>query len=134
MTNAIANEVCFQNVFDDINDHKPRAPGSIHIVTVLVSFVNRNDLSEVLMDTQVDIHFYNERSYIGGQDFTSYYDTASVNYWARNRALNYFTDLHYKEKPEDVKRFYEVTKNKSWCLDSVIVQTLEKFWDGKQIV
>lgn len=134
MNDQAVEEVTFQNVFDDINDHKARQPGTIHIVTLLVSVVNRNNPTQTLLDTQVDVHFYNERNYIGGHDFTSYYDTGSVNYWVRNKALNYFSNPNYQVKPEDVKRFYEVTKDKSWGFDSVIIQTVEKFWDGNKLI
>jgi hypothetical protein len=124
---------CFQNVFDDINDRKVRQPGTIHIVTALVSVVNRNNPTEILLDTQVDIHFYNERNYLGGRDPTSWYEIESVNYWVRNKALNYFSNPNYVNKPEDVKHFHEVTKNKSWCFDSVVINIKQKYWDGKQI-
>jgi len=134
MSDQAVKEITFQNVFDDINSHKTHQPGTIHIVTLLVLVVNRNNPTETLMDTQVDVHFYNERNYIGGLDLTSYYDTGSVNYWIRNKALNYFSNPNYDIKPEDVKRFHEVTKNKSWGFDSVIVQTVEKIWDGKNIL
>jgi hypothetical protein len=115
--------ISFQNKFDDINDHTGRAPGTIHKVTVLISVIDRYNPSNVLMDSEVTLYFYNENLYIGGQDETAYYDHAGINYWVRNRALSYFCYLNYDEKPQDVIKFIEVTKNKTWCFDSVVLST-----------
>lgn len=128
------DNVSFQNMFDMDNDFKLKAPGRVHICTLLVMAINRNMPTETLMETEVQIYFYNERNWLGGSDSTSYYEVSSVNYWARKRALAYFCDINYKNKPEDVKKFIEATKNKTWCFDSVIIKTEEKRWDGKSIV
>lgn len=119
----------YENIFDIENDHTKKQPDTIHEVTVLVSCINRNNPSEVFFDKQVKIYFYRERNYIGGQDFTYYYDKSSVGYFCRLRALNYFTHCHYKEKPEDVKVFWEVTKDKSWVFDSAEIETKELSWE-----
>lgn len=119
----------YENIFDIENDHTKMNPDKIHEVTMLVSCINRLNPSEVFFDKEVKIYFYRERNYIGGQGFTSYYDKSSIGYFCRLRALNYFTHCHYKEKPEDVKVFWEVMKDKTWVFDSVEIETKELSWD-----
>ena len=128
------DNVSYKDMFDFENNLQNKAPAKVYVCTVLLLVVNRNNPTETLMETEAEIYFYNEKNWLGGQDFTNYYDTGSVNYWVRNRALSYFCNLNYKEKPEDVKRFIEVTKDKTWHFDSMITKTEEKYWDGKSIV
>lgn len=134
MNTDINKDVSYKNMFDFENNLEHKAPAPVHICTVLLLVVNRNNPTETLMETEAEIYFYNERNWLGGQDQMSYYDTGSINYWARSRALSYFCNPNYKEKPEDVKKFIEVTKNKSWLFDSMIMKTEEKYWDGKSII
>lgn len=128
------DDVSFKDMFDFENDLEHKAPAKVHVCTVLLLVVNRNNPTETLMETEAEVYFYNERNWLGGQNHTSYYDTGSINYWVRNRALSYFCNLNYKDKPEDVKKFIEVTKNKTWGLDSMIIKTEEKYWDGKKLI
>lgn len=125
-----AEQTTFEkNIFDDVNNHIGKEPSTIHEVTVLLSCINRNNPNEVFFDKTITLYFYRESMYIGGQDKTAYYEHPSINYWVRSRALSYFTYLRYDTKPDDVLEFIDKTKNKSWCFDSVVLNTTELSWN-----
>lgn len=115
------NNVKFQDKIDASNRSPKKFTTQKEKVILLSALDRNNPESKSLYETQVSLKFWDDEAKI--MDYVSVYieDITHINYVVRNEALSYFCDLNYSEKPEDVQKFIEATKNKSWYLDSVVL-------------
>lgn len=113
-------------LFDNTVFQGRARPDRLHMVKVLILVLDRISNKE-LMSTETEILFIDDRAYIGGQDKTNHYETGTICYFSKQRALNYLTDTHHTKDDlcETVREFREKTQGKTWCFDAVVMETTE---------
>lgn len=107
----------------EANNQQPKTFTTVKELSVLLTVVDRNNpASSALFEVQVNLKFWNGEARLGGSDRLVYVDDETyINYSVRSMALSYFSHLNYSEKPDDVQKFIQATKNKTWYFDSIIL-------------
>ena len=116
------NDINFQDKLD-ANNLAPKKYVTQNEIQILLNVIDRNNPEKpALFETQVTVRFWDGDAELGRSGRKVYIeDNAYICYLISSMALAYFCHLNYSEKPEDVKKFIEATKNKTWYFDSVIL-------------